>query len=136
MYTFVMWLYVVCSYKRLRHRFSLAEFAEDNRKLKEALQLCETQKEADKKAIIIMKETLEQFTEQKLKLTNDVSELQKKNKADEESLAKLRIENESLQRQLNRLNEDNEALLKDIDRMEDQLKQVRDLSINNASKKV
>uniref|UniRef100_W8B798 GRIP and coiled-coil domain-containing protein 2 n=1 Tax=Ceratitis capitata TaxID=7213 RepID=W8B798_CERCA len=105
------------------------EFAEDNRKLKEALQLCETQKEADKKAIIIMKETLEQFTEQKLKLTNDVSELQKKNKADEESLAKLRIENESLQRQLNRLNEDNEALLKDIDRMEDQLKQVNILGI-------
>lgn len=84
----------------------------------------ETQKEADKKAILIMKETLEQFTEQKLKLTSELCDLQKKSTADEEVVNKLRIENESLQRQLNRLNDDNESLLKDIDRMEDQLKQV------------
>lgn len=84
----------------------------------------ETQKETDKKAILIMKETLEQFTEQKLKLTSELSDLQKKSKADEEVVTKLRIEKESMQRQLNRLNDDNESLLKEIDRMEDQLKQV------------
>lgn len=105
------------------------EFAEENRKLKEALMESETQKEADKKAILIMKETLEQFTEQKLKLTSELCDLQKKSTADEEVVNKLRIENESLQRQLNRLNDDNETLLKDIDRMEDQLKQVNILGL-------
>ncbi|XP_039951892.1 GRIP and coiled-coil domain-containing protein 2 [Bactrocera tryoni] len=105
------------------------EFAEENRKLKEALMESETQKEADKKSILIMKETLEQFTEQKLKLTSELCDLQKKSTADEEVVTKLRIENESLQRQLNRLNEDNESLLKDIDRMEDQLKQVNILGM-------
>uniref|UniRef100_A0A034V9Q6 GRIP and coiled-coil domain-containing protein 2 n=1 Tax=Bactrocera dorsalis TaxID=27457 RepID=A0A034V9Q6_BACDO len=105
------------------------EFAEENRKLKEALMESETQKEADKMSILIMKETLEQFTEQKLKLTSELCDLQKKCTADEEVVTKLRIENESLQRQLNRLNDDNESLLKDIDRMEDQLKQVNILGM-------
>uniref|UniRef100_A0A0A1WMI9 GRIP and coiled-coil domain-containing protein 2 n=1 Tax=Zeugodacus cucurbitae TaxID=28588 RepID=A0A0A1WMI9_ZEUCU len=105
------------------------EFAEENRKLKEVLMESETQKEADKNAILIMKETLEQFTEQKLKLTGELSDLQKKSKIDEEVVTKLRIENESLQRQLTRLNDDNESLLKDIDRMENQLNQVNILGM-------
>ncbi|XP_054746108.1 GRIP and coiled-coil domain-containing protein 2 [Anastrepha obliqua] len=105
------------------------EFAEENRKLKEVLKQNETQKDADKKALLTMKETLEQFTEQKLKLINEFSDLQQKSKTDEEILTKLRIENESLKRQLDRLNEDNEALLRDIDRMEDQLKKVNILGM-------
>ncbi|XP_017463270.1 PREDICTED: GRIP and coiled-coil domain-containing protein 2 [Rhagoletis zephyria] len=105
------------------------EFAEENRKLKEALVQSDTQKDADKKSLLTMKETLERFTEQKLQIIGEFSELQKKSKTDEETLTKLRIENESLKRQLNRLNEDNEALLKDIDRMEDQLKQVNFLGM-------
>ncbi|XP_067640692.1 GRIP and coiled-coil domain-containing protein 2 isoform X2 [Eurosta solidaginis] len=105
------------------------ELVEENRRLKESILQSETQKDADKQALLTMKETLEQFTKQKLKLTNEFSDLQKKNKVDGEALTKLRIENESLERQLNRVNNDNETLLKDIDRMEDQLKQVNILGL-------
>ena len=82
------------------------------------------QKQADKQALLTMKEMLEQFTENKLQLTNQLSELQKQNKSEHESAAALTIENESLKRQMQRLSDDNETLLADIDRMENQLQQV------------
>ncbi|TMW46238.1 hypothetical protein DOY81_008677 [Sarcophaga bullata] len=104
------------------------EIAEENRILKEQLQEHETQKEADKKALLTMKEMLEVYTENKLQLTTQVTELQKQRKLDQENLDKLTIENESLKRQLQRLTEDNESLLTDIENMESQLKQVSGLT--------
>lgn len=100
---------------------------EENRKLKEQLQLFETQKEADKNALITMKEMLEAYTEHKLQLTTQVSELEKQRKIDREKIEKLNIENESLKRQLDRLTEDNDSLLIDIENMEKQLQQVSGL---------
>ncbi|XP_005185924.2 GRIP and coiled-coil domain-containing protein 2 [Musca domestica] len=103
------------------------EMLEENRKLKEQLQQCETQKEADKNALLTMKEMLEAYTEYKLQLTTQLSELEKRRKHDTEQLEKLSIENESLKRQLDRLNEDNDSLLRDIENMECQLQQVSGL---------
>ncbi|XP_065370008.1 GRIP and coiled-coil domain-containing protein 2 [Calliphora vicina] len=100
------------------------EISEENRKLKEQLQQHETQKDADKKALLTMKEMLEVYTENKLQLTTQVAELQKQRKLDTDNLEKFAIENESLKRQLQRLTDDNESLLTDIENMEAQLKQV------------
>uniref|UniRef100_A0A1A9WJE0 GRIP domain-containing protein n=1 Tax=Glossina brevipalpis TaxID=37001 RepID=A0A1A9WJE0_9MUSC len=101
------------------------ELSEENRKLKDSLQLNETQKEADKKALMTMKEMLESYTESKLQLTNQVSELQKQRKMDVEALEKLSIENECAKRQVQRLNGDNDSLLADLERMEQRLQQVK-----------
>ncbi|XP_061389499.1 GRIP and coiled-coil domain-containing protein 2 [Musca vetustissima] len=103
------------------------EMLEENRKLKEELQKCETQKEADKNALMTMKEMLEAYTEHKLQLTTQLSELEKRRKQDNEQLEKLSIENESLKRQISRLNDDNDSLLRDIENMECQLQQVSGL---------
>ncbi|XP_073843332.1 GRIP and coiled-coil domain containing 185 kDa [Musca autumnalis] len=103
------------------------EMFEENRKLKEQLQQCETQKEADKNALMTMKEMLEAYTEHKLQLTTQLSELEKRRKLETEQLEKLTIENESLKRQLSRLNDDNDSLLRDIENMECQLQQVSGL---------
>ena len=122
-----------CNGKYIRNNFKstiifIPEIAEENRILKEQLQQHETQKEADKKSLLTMKEMLEVYTENKLQLTTQVAELQKQRKLDQENLDKLAIENESLKRQLQRLTEDNESLLTDIENMESQLKQVSGLS--------
>ncbi|XP_013112832.2 GRIP and coiled-coil domain-containing protein 2 [Stomoxys calcitrans] len=103
------------------------EISEENRKLKEQLQQCETQKEADKNALLTMKEMLEAYTEHKLQLSTQISDLEKRRKLEGEQLDKLSIENESLKRQISRLTQDNDSLLTDIENMEGQLKQVSGL---------
>ncbi|XP_055847360.1 GRIP and coiled-coil domain-containing protein 2 isoform X2 [Episyrphus balteatus] len=107
------------------------EFAEENQKLKENMTNFETQREADKKSLLTMKEMLEQFTQNKLELASEISELRGRNKSlieEHTSVRKekemLAIENEALRRQVNRLTEDNESLLEDINRMDEQLNQV------------
>lgn len=107
------------------------DLAEENQKLKEHMTNNETQREADKKSLLTMKEMLEEFTNNKLELTSEISELRKKNKTLVEEQLSLKkeketfaIENEALQRQVNRLTEDNESLLEDMNRMDDQLNQV------------
>ncbi|XP_055903770.1 GRIP and coiled-coil domain-containing protein 2 [Eupeodes corollae] len=107
------------------------EFAEENQKLKEHIKHFETQREADKKSLLTMKEMLEEFTNNKLELTSEISELRGQNKAlVEEQMSsrndkdQLTIENEALRRQVNRLTEDNESLLTDINQMDEQLNQV------------
>ncbi|XP_037948584.1 GRIP and coiled-coil domain-containing protein 2 [Teleopsis dalmanni] len=100
------------------------EFADENKKLRDTLQICETQKEADKKALLTMKEMLEEFTTNKLELTSKVAELQQNLNIKENIINELNIENESVKRQLDRMMDENESLLKDIDQMESNLKQV------------
>uniref|UniRef100_A0A1B0F9V4 GRIP domain-containing protein n=1 Tax=Glossina morsitans morsitans TaxID=37546 RepID=A0A1B0F9V4_GLOMM len=100
------------------------ESSEENRKLKELLQQHETQKEADKKSLMTMKEMLESYTESKLQLANQVSELQKQRRMDVEALEKLSIENECVKRQLQRLSGDNDSLLADLQRMEQHMQQI------------
>ncbi|XP_037892393.1 GRIP and coiled-coil domain-containing protein 2 [Glossina fuscipes] len=100
------------------------ESSEENRKLKELLQQHETQKEADKKSLLTMKEMVESYTENKLQLTNQVSELQKQRRMDVEALEKLSIENECVKRQLQRLSGDNDSLLADLQRMEQHMQQI------------
>lgn len=104
--------------------FLFLELAEENKILRESLSASEQQKAADKQSLLTMKEMLEQFTENKLQMSNQLAELQAKQKSSEQSKNNLSIENESLKRQLARLTEDNDGLLADIDRMENQLKQV------------
>uniref|UniRef100_A0A1B0BT67 GRIP domain-containing protein n=1 Tax=Glossina palpalis gambiensis TaxID=67801 RepID=A0A1B0BT67_9MUSC len=104
--------------------FYFYESSEENRKLKELLQQHETQKEADKKSLLTMKEMVESYTENKLQLTNQVSELQKQRRMDVEALEKLSIENECVKRQLQRLSGDNDSLLADLQRMEQHMQQI------------
>lgn len=112
------------------------EYAEENKKLKEELNKYENQKEADKKALIAMKEIVDNLTENKLSLTTEISDLktwklniQKEIDEKESKLIELQIENESLNRQVKRLIDENENLLTNLDDMEKKFDQVNKFSI-------
>lgn len=104
-----------------------AEFAEENKKLKEELNKFETQKDADKKSLIAMKEIVDALTENKLTLTTQVADHKAQCDRLQSELQKfdqMAIENEALKRQMKRLSDENEELLTDLDAMEKKLDQV------------
>lgn len=108
------------------------EFAEENKKLKEELNKFETQKDADKKSLIAMKEIVDALTENKLTLTTQVADHKAQCDRLQSELQKfdqMAIENEALKRQMKRLSDENEELLTDLDAMEKKLDQVNQFGI-------
>ncbi|XP_053696915.1 GRIP and coiled-coil domain-containing protein 2-like [Sabethes cyaneus] len=112
------------------------ECQEENRKLKEQLAQCETQKAADKEGLKAMQEVVESLTDQKLKAAMRVDELEKSASGLRRELEgaallrekqdKLSVENEAFRRQIKRLTDENEQLLDDLGGMENKLKILED----------